>query len=104
MAFRIFFGIASLAILVLCVINYSIELTPSWKEYQREYHGLLAEKIKDPEKAAQAAETPAKFAQIYNQELGVVDRCVICHLGMENPLMDGAKNPHTGHPADLRAS
>jgi mono/diheme cytochrome c family protein len=104
MAFRIFFGIASLAILVLCVINYAIELTPSWKEYQREYHGLLAEKIKDPEKAAQAAETPAKFVQIYNQELGVVDRCVICHLGMENPLMDGANNPHKVHPGDLLAS
>ena len=40
----------------------------------------------------------------HNQELGVVDRCVICHLGMENPLMDGAKNPHKVHPGNLLAS
>ena len=55
MAFRIYFGIASLAILVLCIVNYWIELTPAWKDYQREYYALLAEKIEDPAKAAQVA-------------------------------------------------
>jgi hypothetical protein len=104
MAFRIYFGIASLAILVLCFVNYWIELTPAWKAYQYEYYALLAERIKDPDKAAQTAKTPAKFVQIYNQELGVVDRCVICHLGMEEPLMDGDKNPHKMHPGNLLLS
>ena len=64
----------------------------------------MAEKIEDPAKAAQVADTPPKFVQIYNQQLGVVDRCVICHLGMDNPLMDGAKNPHKVHPGNLLAS
>jgi mono/diheme cytochrome c family protein len=104
MAFRIYFGIASLAILVLCVLNYWVELTPEWAGYQREYYELLAAKIDDPAKAAQAAATPVKFVQIYNQQLAVADRCVICHLGMENPLMDGAKNPFKVHPGKLLAS
>ena len=104
MALRIFFGIASLAIFALCVFNYAIELRPDWKAYQREYYSLLADKIKDPDKAAEVASTPARFSQIYNPELGVVDRCTICHLGMENPQMDGAKNPHKVHPGNLLAS
>ena len=91
MALRIFFGIASLAILALCVFNYAIELRPDWKAYQREYYSLLADKIKDPDKAAEVATTPARFSQIYNPELGVVDRCTICHLGMENPQMDSRR-------------
>ena len=104
MAFRVYFGIASLAILVLCLLNYWKELTPTWKDCQREYYTLLAEKSKDPAKAAQIARTPAKFVQIYDQPLGVVDRCVICHLGMDNPSMDGAQNPHKVHPGNLLAS
>jgi mono/diheme cytochrome c family protein len=104
MASRFTFGIASLAILALCIVNYWIELTPAWKSYQRDYYRLLAEKVKDPGKATEIAETPPKFAQIYNQQLGVADRCVICHLGMENPVMDGAENPHKVHPLNLLTS
>ena len=65
---------------------------------------LLADKIKDKAKAAEIAETPVKFSQIYNPELGVVDRCTICHVGMDNPQMDGAKNPFKVHPGQLLAS
>jgi mono/diheme cytochrome c family protein len=104
MAFRIFFAIASFAILALCVLNYAIELRPDWKHYQRDYYALLADKIKDKGKAAETAGTPVKFSQIYNPELEVVDRCTICHLGMDNPQMDGAKNPYKVHPGNLLVS
>jgi mono/diheme cytochrome c family protein len=104
MGFRIYFGIVSLAVLVLCAINYWVELTPPWKYFQRDYYELLSTKIEDPVKAAEVAVTPATFTQIYNQQLGVVDRCVICHLGTENRLMDGVKNPHKLHPGNLLAS
>ncbi|MGA2033508.1 MAG: c-type cytochrome [Thermoguttaceae bacterium] len=104
MGFKVYFGLASLAILVLCVLNYWIELTPTWGRYQREYYDLLATKVEDPAEAAQIAATPARFAQIYNQPLGVADRCVICHLGMENQLMDGVKNPYKVHPGKLLAT
>ncbi len=104
MALRIFFCIASLGILVLCFANYWVEYTPTWKERQKDYYALLAKKIEDPVKAAEVGKTRPQFVQIYNQELGVVDRCVICHLGMENALMDGAPNPHKVHPGNLLAS
>ncbi len=104
MTLRIFFCIASLAILVLCFANYWVELTPTWKGYQREYYALLAEKIEDPQKEAQIRGMPLQFEQIYNQELNVADRCVICHLGMENSLMEDAPNPHKTHPGNLLAS
>ncbi len=98
MMLRVHFAVASLAILVLCGTNYWVEYTPTWKQWQKEYYALLAEKIEDPQKAARAANTPPKFVQIYNRELGVTDRCVICHLGMDNPLMAGERNPHKAHP------
>ncbi len=104
MAFRIYFGIASLTILALCMVNYWIELTPSWKSYQHDYYALLADKIEDPAKAAEVAATPPKFVQIYNQELGVADRCVICHLGTSDPLMEGAESPYQKHPGNLLAT
>ena len=104
MAFRVCFGIASLAVLVLCLLNYWIELTPAWKAWQHEYYALLAGKIADPVKAEQIAHKTPQFTQVYNQQLGVVDRCVICHLGMDNPLMDGTKNPHKLHPGNLLGS
>ena len=105
MAFRVYFGIASLAILVLCVVNYWIELTPHGKAISGEYYDFRwPRRSKTPAKATQAAATPAKFVQIYNQQLGVADRCVICHLGMENPLMDGVPNPYKVHPGNLLAS
>ncbi len=104
MAFKVYFGIASSVVMVLCGINYWIELTPQWAGYQRKYYDLLATKIDDTAKAKQAAATPAKFVQIYNQQLGVADRCTICHLGMENPLMDGAANPFKVHPGNLLVS
>ena len=31
MAVRVYFAMLSLTILVLCGVNYGIELTPSWK-------------------------------------------------------------------------
>ncbi|MGO8753072.1 MAG: c-type cytochrome [Thermoguttaceae bacterium] len=109
MASKVYFGIVSLAILVLCVANYWIEWTPSWKGFQREYYALLADailagKAENSEKAAQVAGTPAKFVQIYNQELGVSDRCIICHLGMDTRLMEGVPNPYKSHPGNLLAS
>ncbi|KKL24705.1 hypothetical protein LCGC14_2412660, partial [marine sediment metagenome] len=108
MAFRVFFGIVSLAILVLSLLNYWVEYTPTWKDRQRDYYNLLSktimEKDRDSDKAAQVARTPPEFLQIYNQELGVVDRCIICHLGMEDLLMEDAPNPHKAHPGNLLAT
>ncbi len=101
MLFRVFFGILSLAILVLCSANYWVEYTPKWKDWQKQYYGLLAAKMDDPNQAADVLSTPPQFTQIYNEELQVVDRCVICHLGSENALMDGAPNPHKLHPGNL---
>ena len=108
MTLRIYFGIVSLAILVLSLTNYWVEYIPTWKGWQRDHYDLLAKTImdkdRDADKAARARNTPLEFKQIYNQELGVVDRCVICHLGMDSPLMEDAPNPHKAHPGNLLAS
>ena len=104
MLFRFFFGILSLAILILCIANYWVEYTPTWKKWQKDYYAQLAKEMDDPGKAADVRSTPPQFMQVYNEELNVVDRCVICHLGTENPLMDGAPNPHKLHPDNLLVS
>ncbi|MCH7987646.1 MAG: c-type cytochrome [Planctomycetes bacterium] len=104
MAMRVYFCFLSLVILVLCSVNYGIELTPSWKTYQREYHARLSETFADPQEAEQCRHTSPKFQQIYNKELGIADRCMICHLGIDSPPMATAPNPYKKHPGDLLKS
>ena len=104
MVMRVYFCFLSLVILVLCSVNYGIELTPSWKTYQREYHARLSETFADPQEAEQCRLTPPKFQQIYNKELGIADRCTICHLGIDSPPMATAPNPYQKHPGNLLES
>ncbi|MCH7725290.1 MAG: c-type cytochrome [Planctomycetes bacterium] len=104
MAARFLFAMLSVGILALCLVNYWVELTPTWKSYQTEYHALLSEHFDDPAKATQCHNTPPTFRQVYNAELDVADRCTICHLGIETPQMQDAPNPHKRHPGNLLES
>ncbi len=73
----------------------------SWKGYQKEYARLLASRVKTPEEKREALATPVTLRQIVVPDLGVIDRCVTCHLGMEDPRMAGAANPFAPHPGDI---
>lgn len=100
-AAKVWFAFISVLLVILCGINLYREATPAWKDYQRAYYGILARNVADPVKAETIRATPPRFRQIYNEDLGVVDRCVICHLGIDNPAMTDVPNPYARHPGRL---
>lgn len=72
-----------------------------WRGYQHEYRSMLIADATNL-RSRQAAESfKIRYYQSYLPELGRVDRCTTCHLGVENPAMKDAKEPLKTHPGDL---
>ncbi|MBI3894169.1 MAG: c-type cytochrome [Candidatus Wallbacteria bacterium] len=101
MTLRILFGSLGFVLLLLSAAAYRAEFTASWADYQRAYNRLLADRTTDASLKEQLLRRWPVFEQIYNAELGVVDRCILCHRGLDNPAMAGAPQPHAPHPGNL---
>lgn len=88
-----------------------------WRPYQAKYYEMSAEVLekkaaaeKDPKKAAdlkaeakKMRRSPMEIKQIIAGDLGRFDRCVTCHVGMDeytNPALvnDFKENPYKSHP------
>jgi Cytochrome c len=87
----------SLVFFVLVAIGLWLGYATAWRPWQRRFQQALAH--------AGRFEDARKFhpgiRQIWNPELGVVDRCVSCHLGYEwgGILPANLPQPLTPHPA-----
>ncbi len=66
-----------------------------WKRYQKSYNRLAEEEFRQniPVRA-----TPIGIRQIWNRDLDSVDRCVTCHLGVDNRFLRDAPHPFRTHP------
>jgi mono/diheme cytochrome c family protein len=69
-----------------------------WKQYQETYYRLAASRSSDPAQREQILEIPLEIKQIQTEVGGRVDRCVTCHLGVDNPNLADAQQPYTTHP------
>ncbi|MCH8251588.1 MAG: hypothetical protein IID36_03955, partial [Planctomycetes bacterium] len=88
-------SLASLSLLVYAA--YEENFRGEWRSRQQTYGVLLASASPDGD----APTFPVEHKQIYLPELGLIDRCTTCHLGVENPAMASAEAPLTRHPGDL---
>lgn len=70
------------------------ESFPEWKPIQAEYYRRLAEVTGDPTRAA----APLEIKQIYLPRMNRVDRCITCHVGVDNPRMANQPQPFRTHP------
>jgi mono/diheme cytochrome c family protein len=96
---RAFFllSIGALALTVSAIWQAS---TPPWKPYQSGFYALAASREKDPATRAALERSPLEIKQILLPGLQRVDRCVTCHLGIEDPTMAAVAHPYRYH-ADL---
>ncbi len=97
---------------------YWLSHNAEWKKYQGEYYRKSAEAAekaaaaaKDPVQAKAFADDamswrrrPLEIKQIIAKDLGRVDRCISCHVGMDeytNPTLknDFTEHPYKAHPA-----
>ena len=90
------FGIVSLALLLALAIAPAKEHFSQWHSYQRHYLALIHDR-------GDANTLRRRFRpgihQIWLPELGVVDRCTTCHLGLnEASLADINQQPFRKHP------
>ncbi len=88
---------SAIVLLAFSIVATVKEVTPEWKQYQSEYKEMFIAKAKDPEIAEQAKSFQIGHKQIYLNTLERVDRCMNCHIGVDNPLMAGADHPYKQH-------
>ncbi len=69
-----------------------------WKTYQGAYYEAAAAMTEDPAKRRQIQETPLEIQQIQTRVDGRADRCVTCHMGVDNPNFSEQAQPFTTHP------
>jgi mono/diheme cytochrome c family protein len=79
--------------------------TAEWRDPQSEYARLLLEKTSAVKGADEnSSRYPIELRQVFLKDWNRVDRCVTCHVGIDNPAFQDAKQPLTSHPGDLLAS
>ena len=93
-------GLISGSILVILLVTAWIRegFLPDWKQIQSDYHDIVLEK--SDEDASQSG-LGIRIHQVKPAGLNRTDRCMTCHLGMENPVMVDAPQPHTMHPGEF---
>ncbi|PIQ82076.1 MAG: hypothetical protein COV76_05515 [Candidatus Omnitrophica bacterium CG11_big_fil_rev_8_21_14_0_20_64_10] len=69
------------------------EINPEWRGYQVQYFRQVRQITGQP-----AADPGIAIRQIHLPEFNRTDRCVTCHMGIDNPRMKEAPQPFTTHP------
>lgn len=90
-------GVLLLIPVVLLVLR---DQRHDWRYYQREFRGLVTEKLG----ADKAATIPVGLQQIWIPALRRADRCVTCHQGIRWKGFEDAEHPFKTHPPELLAS
>jgi len=91
------FGVVSVVFLASMAIAPAKNLFSEWRHYQ---HGYLSMIRNRSEANTLQRHFQGGIQQIWLPELGVVDRCTSCHVGLKEPsLTDVAMQPYRKHPA-----
>jgi len=94
--FHVLFACLALAFLLILSWVLLREGTAEWRTTQARFTKLEAT-VKNPHQLAQAAQAGG-LHQIWLEDLGRVDRCTTCHLGIDDPSFVAAPLPFTTHP------
>jgi len=93
---KIILYVSSIVVAAVTVLFFIEEnISAEWRARQFEYKRLLATK-----EGAVSEEFDIELRQIYLPEMNRVDRCVSCHISIEDPRFADDVNPHKAHPGD----
>jgi len=95
-------SLLTLALLAVAAVreNYWTE----WRVHQRRFERILLAQARDDKERVLARSFSAEIRQVVVPDLGAVDRCVSCHLGLDDPRMADAPQPFRSHPTRLLES
>ena len=93
------FSVSSLGFLVVLAVSPIKDYFREYRRYQNEYRERLLHTAASLKELKQARARAVGVRQIWLPALDDhVDRCVSCHLGVEEPRMAGAPEPFRLHP------
>ena len=100
---KLYFWFAVSAVFCFCILAFvPIQSTfREWKQYQKLYYMSEADAVQFPEVKQNILKTPLKIQQIVVKELDRVDRCITCHISIEDPRYSEHDHPLKSHPGDL---
>ncbi|MDP6523585.1 MAG: c-type cytochrome [Kiritimatiellia bacterium] len=78
-------------------------ISPPHRRYQVQYRNALIEQAQTPEETGDAKAYRVRRRQLFLPHLGEADRCVSCHVGVEDPRMKEQAQPIKTHPGDILA-
>jgi mono/diheme cytochrome c family protein len=91
-------GLVALALLGTAAVR---DDRREWKRHQAEYKAAVLGKVSrdaNPSFYDRVAAMEPRLEQIVVEEWGAVDRCVTCHLSIDDPSFADAAQPLTTHP------
>jgi len=93
-------SLACLAFLLLAAFEENI--AANWRAPQIEFARLQQEKTHAAgDTGKNSATYPIELRQVFLKDWNRVDRCVSCHVGIDNPAFQNAPQPLTTHPGDF---
>jgi len=101
---RAAFAITGVLLTVCLILAAFVDVFREWRPIQAEFRELALARAETDNQRDAVERLDGGIQQIYLPELGRTDRCQTCHLGIENPSMKGAPQPHATHPGALLAS
>ncbi len=87
-------------ILFLLLAAWRENLSMDWQKYQQKYKQELFHLAQNDQEKQTAEEYEIKLRQIVLPKLGRSDRCVTCHVAIEDIRMDHMEQPLKSHPGD----
>ncbi len=94
--------ISALVVIAYTGLAVNRELSNEWHLHQSQYKEILLKNAKNEtaRKRAAGIETGA-IRQIFLPSLNKADRCMSCHMGLENPLMANGALPYRQHSGNF---
>jgi len=92
-------GVLTIAALVASAVREN--LLTDWRLHQRQYLGILSDKATEDQGRDLYKRFDIRLRQAVVPELGVIDRCLSCHTGIDDPRMTDVAQPYKVHPGEL---
>ncbi|MEW5815293.1 MAG: c-type cytochrome [Spirochaetota bacterium] len=92
---------SSIILIVLLLEAYHENLGMAWQAYQTVYRKEMSTEAQNKDEKSSTDRYEIKMRQVVLPEFNRVDRCISCHVGMEDPRMTEKTNPLKSHPGDI---
>lgn len=94
-------GISVVVFLVLAYAAYDENFGTDWYRHQSEYKGRLLGLARTERQREAAERYDVGQKQLFLPDLDRIDRCITCHVAIDNPSMADAPQPLMAHPGDI---